>query len=113
MKPTNLAIVTIPPVNIGIILINTLEIDLTHVNYGLDSNTKKYASKARSNFSEIEIANIFGSLDGFFLSPSGKKDDYLYFAYEIKYQKKNHMLVFCVSKNSIHTAGIISLYKIK
>jgi hypothetical protein len=110
MKPQNLTEVRIPTVNIGIALISKLEIDLTHVNYGLDTETKKYKNKARSNFSELEIANIFCSLDGFVMNPSGKKDDYLYFAYEIEYQRKSYMIAFCIGKNSRQTAGIITLY---
>lgn len=113
MKPTSLSEIKISPANIGIALITKLEIDLVHVNYGLDCNTKKYKGKARSNFSEVEIANIFSSLEGLFLNPTGKKDEYLYFAYNIKYLKKFHLLAFCIHKNSINTAGIITLYKIK
>lgn len=113
MKPESLSVVKIPPVNIGVSLITKLEIDLAHVNYGLDSKTKKYKTKARSNFSEVEIANVFNSLDGFFVNPAGKKDDYLYFATQIEYQKRDYMLAFCINKNSIQTAGIITFYKTK
>lgn len=113
MKPTNLSIIVIPPVSIGITIVEKLEIDLTHINYGLDPETKKYKKKARSNFSEIEVANIFESFNGFFLSPSGKKDNYLYFAYRVEYHKREYMLAFCINKESIKTAGIITLYKIK
>lgn len=113
MRPSSLSEITIPPVNIGLTIIRKLEIDLVHINHGLDSKTKNYRAKARSNFSEIEVANVFNSLDGFFLNPTGKKDDYLYFACKVKYLRKYHMLVFCVSKKSIQVAGVISLYKIR
>lgn len=113
MKPTNLSLVTIPPVDIGLTKITKLEIDMFHVNYGIDKETKIYQKKARSNFTEIEIANIFSSFDGFFLSPSGKKDNFLYFANQIEHMKKNYMIVFCVDKNATQAAGIITLYKIK
>lgn len=112
MKPESLSVIKIPSVNIGLALISKLEIDLTHVNYGLDKS-KNYRKIARSNFSEVEIADIFNSLDGFFLNPTGKKDNYLYFSFEINYQKNNYMLTFCISINSTDTAGIITLYKIK
>lgn len=105
--------ITISPVNIGLAVITKLEIDLVHVNYGLESKTKKYRIKARSNFSEIEVANIFSALDGFFLNPSGKKGDYLYFDYKIIYLKKIFMLAFCINRYSTKTAGIITLYKIR
>ena len=113
MKPSDLCEITITPVNIGISLITKLEIDLTHINFGLDNKTKKYRVKRRSSFSEVEIANVFSLLEGFFLNPIGKKEDYLYFALEIEYQKKVYMLAFCINKNSIQTAGIITFYKLK
>lgn len=115
MKPTNLCVILIHPVNIGLTLITKLEIDLTHINHGLDHKTKRYKKSRSSNFSEIEIeiANIFYTLDGFFLNPLGKKDDYLYFDYEMEFLISNYKLAFCIHKQSIQTAGIITFYKIK
>ena len=113
MKPTNLAVVKISPVSIGIATITTLEIDLSHINFGYDKETRIYKQKARSNFSEIEVAQIFSLLNDYFLMPVGKQDDYLYFAEKIEYMKKPYLIAFCIEKNDIKTAGIITLYKIK
>jgi hypothetical protein len=71
------------------------EIKIPPVNIGLSLITKL----------EIDLIHVN--------YPSGKKDDYLYFSNKIKYEKKYHMLTFCISKNSIQTAGIITFYKIK
>lgn len=113
MKPSNLSIIEITPINIGLTVIKKLEIDLCHINYGLNEITKDYNKKARSNFTELEVTYIFNTLDGFFLSPSGIHETYMYFAQEIDYLKKDYLLVFCIDKKSIHTAGVITLYKIK
>lgn len=113
MKPANLSMVSISPVSIGLTVITKFEIDMIHINHGIDKGTKNYKLKARSNFSELEVANIFSLLDGYFLTPSGKQDNYLYFAHQISYIKRNYILAFCIDKNAIQTAGIITLYKIK
>ena len=113
MKPTHLEVVKIPTTDIGITQISELEIDLEHINKGLNPNSKKIRNKTRSNYTSLDIAHIFLLLDGFFLNPSGKKDDYLYFAQTILFKKEAHMLVFCINKNTTHIAGIITFYKIK
>ena len=111
MKPTNLSVVEISPVFIGITTITTLEIDLNHINHGYDKETKSYKKKSRSSFNEIEVANIFSLLNEYFLTPVGKQGSYLYFAEEIEYMKKSYLIAFCIERNSTQTAGIITLYK--
>lgn len=113
MKPTNLSVVKISPVSLGITTISTLEIDLNHINYGYDKETKSYKKKIRSAFNEIEVAYIFSLLNDCFLEPVGKQDNYLYFAEEIEYMKKPYLIAFCIERNDPRTAGIITLYKIK
>jgi hypothetical protein len=113
LKPTQLEVVKIPTTNIGIAQISELEIDLEHINKGLNPSNKKVHNKPRSNYTGLEIAQIFTLLDGYFLNPAGKKDDYLYFAQTINIKNQNHLLVFCVHKNSTHVAGVITFYKIK
>lgn len=113
MKPTNLSVVKISPVSIGLTAVTTLEIDLNHINYGYDKETKSYRKKIRSHFSEIEVAQIFSLLNNYVVAPVGKQDDYLYFAEEIEYMKKTYLIAFCIDRNDIKTAGIITLYKIK
>lgn len=68
-----------------------------------------------ANLSMVSISPVSIGLmvDGYFLTPSGKQYNYLYFAHQISYLKKNYLLAFCVDKNAIQTAGIITLYKIK
>ena len=113
MKPTNLSTIVIPPVDIGLAIITKLEIDLAHVNHGLEQLTKSYRSISRSNFSEVEVANIFSNLNGFFIRSSGKSGEYLYFTYVLEYLTKNYLLIFCVHKLTTDTAGIITLYQVK
>ena len=113
MKPTHLEVVKIPTTNIGIAQISELEIDLEHINKGLNPRNKKAHNKPRSNYTGFEIAQFFTLLDGYFLDPTGKKDDYLYFAQTINIKHQNHMMVFCIHKNSTHVAGVITFYKIK
>jgi len=112
MKPQNLSKVKTNPINIGLTVITNLEIDLTHINYGLDKSKKTYNKKARSKFTELEIAQIFHQLDGFYLNPTGKLDNYLYFSLEINFNHDAYFLVFCIDKNNQDTAGIITLYRV-
>jgi hypothetical protein len=113
MKPANLSVITIHPINIGLTVITRLEIDLIHINHGLDPKTKVYRKNARSFLTEIEVANIFGMLDTFYLSSTDKKGDYLYFSELIIYVGKTYNISFCINRNNINTAGIITLYMIK
>ncbi|MCY4643847.1 MAG: hypothetical protein OXB88_04460 [Bacteriovoracales bacterium] len=63
MKPKDLKIKKIKTTRINDYQINTLEIDLRHINYGLAKN-KGYRKKKRSNFTVNDIAEFFYSLDG-------------------------------------------------
>ena len=113
MKPSHLEVVKIPTTNIGITQISELEIDLEHINKGLNPRNKKAQTKPRSNYTGLDIAQVFILLEGFFLNPCGKKDDYLYFAQTIIIKNQNYMLVFCIHKNTPQIAGVITFYKTK
>ena len=64
IKPHDLTLIKIDPVNIGLTIIAYLEIDLNHINYGLDISKKTYNKKARSNFTDLDIVHIFDELNG-------------------------------------------------
>ena len=113
MKPSDLVTIEIASVEIGLFLISRLEIDLRHINYGLDKVSKNYKKNARSNFNEYEVAKIFSELDGFFLSANGIQDNFLYYAVELEFFKIDYVLVFCIDYKNPSTAGIITLYKSK
>ncbi len=60
MKPANLVTCLIRPTWINSYLVKRIEIDLRHINYGLN-RLKGYSSKARSNFTLEEIVLFFES----------------------------------------------------
>lgn len=62
MKPVDLVICSIRPTLVNSYLIKTIEVDLKHINYGLD-RIKGYGKKARSNFNIDDIVLFFESLN--------------------------------------------------
>jgi hypothetical protein len=63
MKPADLILRSISPTIINSYVIEKIEIDLKHVNYGLDPE-KGYGRKARSSFEAEDIIRFFESLSG-------------------------------------------------
>lgn len=61
MSLRQLEICDIKPTLINDYLIERIEVDLRHINFGLDSK-KGYRSKSRSSFTLKEIAAFFESL---------------------------------------------------
>lgn len=115
MRPFGLIAVKIAPVFIGSFDFNRLEIDLRHINYGLDSETKKFRKRARSKFTVEEVIRIFQQLDGLVAGATSCSNGYTYLVFEIYilWMKAWFKIIFCVADNSPRTAGIITIYRIK
>lgn len=115
MKPSNLDTVKIPPITIGDFVINKLEIDLQHVNYGLDPKTKVFKKRARSKITVEEVIKLFLLLDGITIKPTSILNGYAYFSSEIYpfWLKSWFRLIFCIELTTPKTAGIITVYQIK
>ena len=103
MKPEELVICSIRPTWINSYQIKTLEIDLRHINYGLDQ-VKGYGNMARSNFTIDEVILFFESLNHLELN-SNMESGWEYFVVEKAFFKNN--------KKSPHTSGIITLFQVK
>lgn len=115
MKPSDLDIVKIHPITVGDFLINKLEIDLKHVNYGLDPKTKAFNKRIRSKITVEEVIRLFLLLDGITIKPTSILNGYAYFSSEVYpfWLKSWFRLIFCVELNSPKTAGVITVYQIK
>lgn len=115
MKPLNLDIVKIHPITVGDFIINKLEIDLKHVNYGLDPKTKEFRKRARSKLTVEEVIRLFQLLDGNVIGPTTITERYAYFTSEVYpfWLKSWFKLIFCVELNNPKTAGVITVYQIK
>lgn len=115
MKPQGLSVVKIEPVKIGTLFINKLEIDLKHINYGLDPKTKSFRKKARSNFTIDEVVKVFQLLEGVALEPTLINENYAYFSSEVYpfWVKKWFRLIFCVEHKKTKVAGVITFYRVK
>lgn len=92
-----------------------LEIDLRHVNYGLDPVSKRMRTIARSNFCVEEVISIFRLLDSFVIEPTSTHEGYAYFSQDIYpfWLKGWFRLVFCIDLKTPHVAGIITIYQLK
>lgn len=115
MRPFELVVVEIPFVVLGNYEFNKLEIDLRHINYGLDPKTKEFRKKARSKFSIEEVIRIFQLLDGLVIEEASRSNGYIYFALEvyILWLKAWFKVIICVAEASPKTAGVITIYRIK
>ncbi len=98
VKPNDITIKKIKKTKINDYVIDLLEIDLKHINYGLNKN-KEYAKRTRSSFSIIEVAKFFLSLDGIELD-FDSDDTYDYFVVEKSYFSKlqTYRMVFCIER---------------
>lgn len=112
MKPIELINCSIRPTTINSYLIRSLEIDLKHINHGLDSE-KGYGHKSRSNFSKEEVVQFFESLNGV-EAESELDDNWEYFVIDKPFfeKRKTYRMVFCIDKKDIGMAGIITFFQI-
>lgn len=113
MKPDNLSEVHINTTKINDYAIKKLEIDLIHINYGLNKK-KELNTKPRSNFTVQDVVSIFESLDGVVFEPE-RDEEYEYFIIDRVFtiHKKKLKLVFCIEIITPDTAGVITLYVMK
>jgi hypothetical protein len=113
MKPVDLIIRSIRPTIINSYVIEKIEIDLKHVNYGLDP-VKGYGGKARSSFEAEDIIRFFESLNG--LEIGFEADGHWeYFIVDKPFfeKRKKYRMVFCIDRNGPNITGIITFFQIK
>lgn len=115
MKPFDLSTVEISPIVVDEFIIKKLEIDLKHVNYGLDPKSKRFKKKARSKITVEEVIKIFLLLDGIIIKPTSILNGYAYYSSEVYplWLKNWFRLVFCIELKSPKIAGVITIYQIK
>lgn len=115
MKPLSLAVVKIEPMKIGNFSVDRLEIDLRHINHGLDPKTKKFRIRPRSNLSTDEVIMIFRLLDNVVIEPTSISGGHAYFSSEVYpfWLKSWFRLIFCIELKTPKTAGVITIYQIK
>jgi len=112
MKPKELEKIKIRPTLINDYLITQIEVDLLHINHGLDKS-KNYKKKARSHFTIRDVASLFESLTGTELVPS-THDGYEYFVVENNFFNDDRLyrMIFCIEQKNNATSGIITFYRI-
>ena len=112
-EPADLVLCSIRPTWINSYQIKKIEVDLRHINYGLDQ-VKGYGSKARSNFTIEDIILFFESLDNLEINAS-IDGDWEYFVIDKAFfdKRKKYRIVFCIDKKSPHVSGIITLFQVK
>ena len=112
MKPKDLIRCSIRPTIINSYLIKEIEVDLKHINYGLNLE-KGYGIDARSNFDMTDIARFFESLHQIEIN-SVPDENWEYFVVDKSFFcKKKYRMVFCIDRNEPNTSGIITFYGIK
>lgn len=112
MKPDDLKSRRIKDTQINDYVINRLEIDLRHINYGLDEN-KNYHKKRRSSLSIENICEFFESLNEIELDfQSDDKFDYFMVEKLFFIPPKKYRMVFCIEKSLPSTSGIITMFQI-
>jgi hypothetical protein len=112
MKPADLVTCLIRPTWINSYLVKRIEVDLRHINYGLD-RSKDYGSKARSSFMLEDVVLYFESLNSVEIN-SEREGDWEYFVVDKVFFEKNkkYRIVFCINKKSPHISGIITLFQV-
>jgi hypothetical protein len=113
MKPADLILRSVRPTIINSYVIEQIEIDMKHVNYGLDPK-KGYGRKARSSFEAEDLIRFFESLNG--LEVGSETDgEWEYFIVEKPFfdKKKKYRMVFCIDRKWPSTTGIITFFQIK
>lgn len=111
MKPSGLECIEIGETVINGSIIERLEVDLRHVNYGLDDQ-QNYRNRARSSFSITDMAHVFHSLHGCNINPV-KSSGYQYFVVEKDFfcDGRIFKIVFCIHESESNVAGIITFYR--
>jgi hypothetical protein len=114
MRPANLESIEIRQTQINSYFISRLEVDLQHINYGLDDN-KIMNKTSRSNFNLLDIKLAFESLNELNLeSVKSEGTGYEYFVYEgLFFNDQNiYKIIFCIHPSDKETTGVITLFRI-
>ncbi|MDH4467952.1 MAG: hypothetical protein QE271_07830 [Bacteriovoracaceae bacterium] len=113
MKPGGLILRSIRPTIINSFVIERIEIDLKHINYGLDPK-KGYGQKARSTFVIEDIIRFFESLNGMEIE-FNFDDGWEYFVVDKSFFDKMiiYRMVFCIDHKEPSICGIITFFQIK
>ncbi len=113
MTPSDLSKRLGRPTLINSYVIEKIEIDLAHINYGLDTK-KGYGRKARSTFVAEDIVKFFESLNGLEIEIE-VDENWEYFIVDKPFFEKNkmHRMVFCIDRNVPIVAGVITVFQIK
>lgn len=94
-------------------------VEIDHINYGLNFNTKELNLTKRSEFTAEDVCQFLFEINGMDLSPAKVSEDFNYFALELlcpvrgTYFDKKFRLVFTTTMNDPGTIGTITLYRIK
>ncbi len=113
MKPKNLVSCLISATRINSYCIRNIEVDMRHINYGLNKS-KDYKTHKRSDFSVEDLINFFESLN--LIEVNSEKDgewEYFVINKEFFEKKRKYRIVFCIHKDSPNKCGIITFYQIK
>ncbi len=111
MKPVELIKSRINPTKINDYIISVIEVDLKHINYGLDIE-RQYNKKQRSHFKIEEIISFFESLHLSEIN-SNEDENWEYFAInKTFYKNKKFRMVFCIDRLSPNISGVITFFEI-
>ncbi len=94
-------------------------IEIDHINYGLDPNSKKLNTHQRSTFTAHDICQFLFVLDGMELMPGKEDENFSYFALELLCPVRGHdfgkkfRMIFTTSKNDLEVIGTITLYRVR
>ena len=112
MKPNDLINKKVSPTRINKYVISHIEVDLKHINYGLDKD-KGYGIKARTHFKIEDIVVFFESLYQLEIEPE-TDENWEYYIVTKKFfgLKKKFRMVFCIDKEKPNTSGVITLFEV-
>lgn len=111
MKPTELIKSKIKPTKINDFVVTVIEVDLKHINHGLDKEGK-YNKKQRSQFKIEEIVGFFESLHNSELE-SDEDEHWEYFVINKTFFKdKKFRMVFCIDRLAPNFSGVITFFEI-
>ena len=91
-------------------VVDSIIVDLKHINYGLDKD-KRYNKKKRSQFTIDDIVTLVDRLDGLTLENSGNDEDYDFYAVDLYFKNQKMRLVFCIENTNKNTICVITAYK--
>ena len=94
-------------------------VEIDHVNFGLNFNTKELNRTKRSEFTVEDVCQFLLEVDGMDIVPAKVSGGFSYFSLELMCPVKGHhfdkkfRLVFTTTMNDPNTIGTITLYRVK